>query len=229
MSKTTTLPFTQTLKSQYTCFRSSDVLSVYKILPNNNGSNLTTGTRTFTANTDGATIKTGGASASWTSTVVDSRVIGDPIIGAFGDYLIVPTDVTTNAATVDSGNSNATWTLITGVVKTIYTAGSEGSVIKAINVMNQDSASKTVALILTDNVPTFCSIIGTLTVAASSGYPAGTTATIDLLSGTYFPSLPYDNNGKRVLPLQAGHILKAGVQIPAAAKFVDIQVFAEDY
>ena len=230
MSKTNTLPLTQNLKNQYTCFRSSDTLQVYKAIPNGLGSGMTDGTRTFTAIPGNAgALKSGGTAASWKAPVLGGQVVGEVTYNYGGDYLTAPQDITTNAATADSGgNTSCTWTLLMGCLKTIYTAGANDSVIKAINCINID-AGKTVALILTDASNTFNSILGTITVTTLASYPATTVASFDLLSGTYFPSLPYDANGKRVLPMQANHVLKLAVPAIAAAKFLGVQVFAEDY
>lgn len=228
MAKSVALNQTQNLETVLTRFRSNDELQVYSALPNSNGTNLTSGSRTFTAALGTGAIKTGGSAAIWTCTASDTRVVGDVSITNTGNYLTAPSELTANAATVDSGSSNATWTLLVGTLKTIFTAGAEGSVVKAINCMNSDSA-KTVALIVTDASATFCSILGTVAVTGVAGYPATTVATFDLLSGTYFPSLPYDANGKRVLPLKAGYLLKLAVPALTAAKWLGVQTMGEHF
>ena len=228
MAKSVALNQTQNLETTLTCFRSSDTLQIYKAISNNNGTNLTAGTRTFTATIGSGSLKTGGSAAIWTATASDTRVVGDVTMTHYGDYLVAPTDLTTNAAAVDQDSSNATWTLLAGTLKTIFTAGADGSVVKSINCINTDSA-KTVALILTDANATFCSIIGTVAVTGVAGYPATTVATFDLLSGTYFPSLPYDGTGKRVLPMKAGYLLKLAVPALTAAKWLDVQVMGEHF
>lgn len=228
MAKSVALNQTQTLDTVLTCFRSSDTLQIYKAIPNSNGTNLTAGSRTFTAAVGSGSIKTGGSAAIWTATASDTRVVGDITVTNYGDYLVAPTDLTTNAATVDSGSSNATWTLLAGTLKTIFTAGTEGSVVKSINCINTDSA-KTVALILTDASASFCSIIGTIAVTGVAGYPATTVAPFDLLSGSYLPFLPYDGAGKRCLPMKAGYLLKLAVPALTAAKWLGVQVMGEHY
>ena len=78
MAKSTNLNFTQRLNNVCVDFYSSDLLRVVAVSPNSNGSNLTSGTRTFTA--AAGTVQTGSVAATWTATVTDSRVVGQPII-----------------------------------------------------------------------------------------------------------------------------------------------------
>ena len=58
--------------------------------------------------------------------------------------------------------------------------------------------------------------LGSVNVPTLSG-TSGTAAAVDLLSGTLMPGLPYDANGKRVLPLPAGAILKVASQATVTA------------
>lgn len=220
MAKSTNLNFTQNLNNTYVDFFSSDKLAVIAVSPNSNGSNLTAGTRTFTA--AAGTLQTGGSAATWTATVTDSRVIGAPTITNRGDYLVTPT-ATANAATVDSGTSNATFNLRVEIIKDLYTASSNDAVVKAINVASFDSAARVMSLwiIAADNQPT---LIGAVNIPLSSGNN-GTAATIDLLGGTLMPSLPYDANGKRVIALKTGQ--KLAVSVPAVTAGTQINVTAQ--
>ena len=230
MAKSEALNQTQSIKTQLTVFRPSDLLSIITVSPNSNGSNLTSGLRTFTAAIGSGTLKTGGTAASWKMDVSDSRVLGSGfVVVATGDYLTAPTDLSTNAATVDSGSSNATWTLTAGILKNIYTAGANDSVIKSINVASLDSAARIMTLYLTDASNTCYSFLAAINIPATAGTGSGTTASIDLLGGTLIPSLPYDSNGKRVLPMQAGYKLWASVPAVTAAKLIKLQVLAEAF
>lgn len=130
MAKSTALNFTQNIANPTTRFVSSDLLSVVAVYPNNNGSNLSAGTRTFTA--AGGTVQTGGSAATWTATVTDSRVIGTVTLTNRGTYLATPT-ATSNAATVDSGSSNATFNLLVHYFKILYTATSNDAIVKSID------------------------------------------------------------------------------------------------
>lgn len=226
MAKTTTIPFTQNLNNVSARFVSSDLLNVIAVYPNSNGSNLTAGTRTFTA--AGGSVQTGGAAATWTATVTDSRVIGNITITQVGQYLTTPT-ASANAATVDSGTSNATFDLLVGTYKTLYTASSNDAVVKAINVASTDSAARVLSLWIvgSDATPV---LIGSVNIPASSGAPSsGTAATVDLLGGTLLPSMPYDSNGKRILALKAGQVLAVSVPAVTAAKRIDVTAQIEEY
>lgn len=220
MPKSTNLNFTQNINNKYVDFFSSDKLTVVSVSTNSNGSNLTSGVRTFTA--AGGTVQTGGSAATWTATVTDSRVIGAPTITNFGDYLVTPT-ATGNAATVDSGSSNATWNLRVEIRKELYTASSNDAVVKAINVASFDSAARVMSLWIVneDNQPI---LIGAVNIPLNSGN-SGTVAAVDLINGTIFPGLPFDANGKRVLMLKAGQ--KLFVSVPAVTAGTQINVTAQ--
>jgi len=220
MAKSTNLNFTQNLKNVYVDFFSSDLLSVVAVSPNSNGSNLTAGTRTFTA--AAGTVQTGGVAAAWTATVTDSRVIGQPVITAPGSYLVTPT-ASANAATVDSGSTNATFNLRVEFYKELYTAGTNDALVKAVNVASFDSAARVMSLWIvgTDDQPI---LIGAVNIPASSGNN-GTAASIDLLGGTLMPSLSYDSNGKRIVGLKAGE--KLAVSVPAVTAGTQINVTAQ--
>ena len=226
MAKSTDLNFTQNLKNTYTRLVSSDLLSVITVSANNNGSNLTAGTRTFTA--AGGTTQTGGGAATWTATVTDSRVIGSLTLTSQGTYLTTPT-ASANAATVDSGSTDATFDLTVGLYKTLYTATTDDAVVKAINVSSLDSAARVMSLWLVDtnNVPI---LIGSVNIPLNSGAPAsGTVAAVDLLGGTLLPSLPYDANGKRVLPMKGGQVLAVSVPAVTAGRAINVSAMIEEY
>lgn len=220
MPKSTNLNFTQNIANAYVDFASSDLLQVVAVSPNNNGNNLTAGARTFTA--AAGTVQTGGSAATWTATVTDSRVIGMPVITQRGQYLVTPT-ATANAATVDTGNTNATFNLRVEFFKELYTATTNDAIVKAINVASFDSAARVMSLwiIGTDAQPV---LIGAVNIPANSGNN-GTAAAIDLLGGTLMPSLPYDANGKRVISLKAGQ--KIAVSVPAVTAGTQINVTAQ--
>lgn len=223
MAKTSTLNFTQKLNNTYVNFYSSDVLRVIMVSPNSNGTGLTDGTRIFT--TAGGTLATGTA-ATWTSTVIGGRVIGAPVITNQGQYTVTPT-VTSNAATVDSGTTNATWNLKTEYFREIYTASVDDAVVKAINVASTDTVARvlTVWTIGTDNQP---EQICALNVPLRSG-DNGTANAIDLLNGTLLQALPYDANGKRIIPLKAGQRLAISVPAVTAGTQIHVAAMIEEY
>lgn len=224
MAKSSVLNFTQNIKNVYVDFFSSDLLKVVAVSPNSNGSNLTTGTRTFTA--AGGTVQTGGSAATWTSAVTDSRVIGAPLITNMGTYLATPT-ATANAATVDSGSSNATWNLRVEFYKELYTASTNDAIVKALNVASLDTAARVMSLwiVASDAQPM---LIGAVNIPLRSG-DNGTVAAVDLLGGTLLPALPYDSNGKRILALQAGQKLAVSVPSVTAGTQINVTAQIEEY
>lgn len=229
MAKSTSLNFTQNLNTTAAMFASSDLLSVIAAAPNSNGTTISvSGTIAFTAALGSGTKISGGTDATWTALVSDGRVISPATITGYGTYLTSPSDVTTNAATI-SGTSNATWALTVGVLKTLYTGGENDSVVKAINVASFDSAARIMTLWISNAATGGDTFFGAVNIPATAGTGSGTTAAIDLLGGTLLPSLPYDANGKRIIPLKAGQVLKASVPGVTAAKLIVAQVIAEDY
>jgi hypothetical protein len=115
----------------------------------------------------------------------------------------------------------------TTTAQTVFTAGSNDAVVKAINVASTDTAARVLSLFVNDGSSDI--LIGRVSIPANSGNN-GTAAAIDLLGGTLLPSLPYDANGKRILPLPAGYILKAGTTTTVtSAQSITVTAMAEDY
>jgi hypothetical protein len=224
MPKLTNLNFTQNLNNVYVDFCSADFLQVISVSPNNTGSNLTDGTRTFTA--AAGTLVSGATAAQWTATVLGSRVIGMPTIIGRGQYTVTPT-VTGNAATVDSGSTNATWNLRVEYFKELYTASENDAIVKSINVASFDTAARIMSLwiIGTDDQPV---LIGAVNIPLRSG-DNGTAAAIDLIGGTLMPSLPYDSNGKRVIALKAGQKIAVSVPLVTAGTQFNVTAQIEEY
>lgn len=224
MPKSTNLNFTQNISNYYTALFSSDKLDVVAISCNSNGSTLTNGTRTFTAN--GGTLVTGASAASWTAVVNNSRIIGGPTILNRGEYIVTPT-ATSNAATVDSGTSNATWNLRVEIYKELYTATTNDAVVKSINVTSFDTSARVMSLWLigTDNQPI---LLGATNIPLRSG-DNGTAAGIDLISGAILPGLPYDSNGKRSIPLKAGQKIAVSVPAVTAGTQINVSTMIEEY
>lgn len=115
----------------------------------------------------------------------------------------------------------------TTTLKTLFTAGTDDSIVKAINVQSTDTAARVVNLYVNDGTTDF--LIGAVNVPLNSGN-TGAVAAIDLLGGTLLPSLPYDANGKRILPLPAGYIVKVSSQTTVtAAREITFVLMAENY
>lgn len=115
----------------------------------------------------------------------------------------------------------------TTALKTLFTAGANDAVVKAINVQSTDTAARVLNLYVNDGSTDY--LLGAVNIPLNSGN-TGAAATIDLLGGTLMPSLPYDANGKRILPLPAGYVLKVSSQTAVtAAKEITVVCMAEDY
>jgi hypothetical protein len=115
----------------------------------------------------------------------------------------------------------------TTTLKTLFTAGTNDSVVKAINVQSTDTAARVVNLYVNDGTTDF--LIGAVNVPLNSGN-TGAVAAIDMLGGTLLPSLPYDSNGKRILPMPAGYVLKVSSQTTVtSAREITVVCMAEDY
>jgi hypothetical protein len=224
MPKSQTLNFTQKINNVYVDFCSADFLQVISVSPNNAGSNLTDGTRTFTA--AAGTLVSGATAAQWTATILGSRVIGMPTIIDRGQYTVTPT-VTGNAATVDSGSTNATWNLRVEYFKELYTASENDAIVKSINVVSFDTAARVMTLWLlnSDDQPVS---IGAVNIPLRSG-DNGTASAVDLIGGLIMPSLPYDSNGKRVIALKAGQRLAVSVPAVTAGTQFNVTAQIEEY
>lgn len=220
MPKSQDLNFTQNINNVYVDFVATDMLQVVLVSPNAVGSNLSDGTRTFTA--AAGTSMAGAVSASWSATVTGSRVIGVPTLLNMGMYTVTPT-AAANAAVPDSGISNATFNLRVEYYKELYSASLNDAVVKTINVASLDSAARVMSLwiVASDNQPT---LLGAVNIPANSGNNGAAAAT-DLLNGTLLPSLPYDANGKRVIMLKSGQ--KLAVSVPAVTVGTQINVTAQ--
>jgi hypothetical protein len=231
MPKSTTLNFTQNVNTVYAELFSSDLLRVMTVSTNSAGTTGTAGTTTYTA--AGGTRPTGANTEStWTATVrgvgANFLVVGQPTITNFGEYVGTGPTATGQTASA-SPASNATWNVRSEIYKDLYTASANDAVVKAINVSSLDSAARVMSLWIvgSDNQPLLlCSV----NIPALSGNgAAGATPAVDLLNGVLLPSLIYDANGKRIIPLKAGQ--KLGVSVPAVTVGTQINVVAtvEEY
>ena len=115
----------------------------------------------------------------------------------------------------------------TTALKTVYTGGTNDSVVKALQAVTDDTSARVLNVYVNNGTTDY--LVGSVSVAAASG-TNGSTAAVDLLGGTLLPGLPYDSNGKRILPLQATHVLKVSSQTTVtAAKTVTVMALVEDY
>lgn len=131
---------------------------------------------------------------------------------------------------ITKGIKLAGYTLLpadTTTLKTLYTASADDAVVKSLMCRSNDTAAMNVVVAYNNGAADF--ILGVVNVPINSG-STGAIAAVDLLSGTLLPGLPYDQNGKRILPLQGGYILKVGVLVTiTAAKQIDVTAVVEEY
>jgi hypothetical protein len=111
--------------------------------------------------------------------------------------------------------------------KTLYTAGADDAVVKAIMATSTDGTARNLKLIVNDGSTDRC--IGTVNIPLNAG-TTGSAAAVDLLASTLLPGLQLDQQGKSVLPLQAGHVLKIAPLIAVtAAAVIDVVAVVEEY
>lgn len=118
-----------------------------------------------------------------------------------------------------------------GTYKTLYTAGSNGSKIVAINVTTDDgSASHVLTLALTRSATDYT--IGAYTLPVNSGSD-GSTAGVNMMTGgpnTLINALPTDNDGQRYLFLESGDTLRMTFATAlTASKRINVVVVGADF
>lgn len=115
--------------------------------------------------------------------------------------------------------------------KTVFTAGSEGSVIKSLMIATDDTSSSVYNFYISTDSGTTKYLLFAVAVAATAGFASGTTVNIDVLGNGYVVGLPIDQSGKPVLPMGSEAILYAAKQTSAvtASKTTHITGIAEDF
>lgn len=115
----------------------------------------------------------------------------------------------------------------TTALKTLYTAGTNGSKIENIIATNTDSAAAYgLQLSVTTGATTY--LLGTINVPLSAGNTTAAPA-ISLLNSTNLPTAK-DSNGNPYLYLASGSVLKVNsLTTVTAAKIVSITVNGGDY
>lgn len=115
----------------------------------------------------------------------------------------------------------------TTTLKTLYTAGTEGDIVKSITLVSNDTAAKVVDLYVNDGTTDF--LLVSTNVPITSG-TTGAIAGIDLLGSTLLPGSILDSTGKRVLLLPATYTLKVAVQATVTAtKVITVVAQGEAY
>lgn len=130
--------------------------------------------------------------------------------------------------TVAFGTANWTNSDPANTAKTVLTAGPNDTVVKCIQAMSTETANARVLDVLI-NDGSADQWLGAINVPVNSGFN-GTVTAVDLLNPQILPGLPYDANGKRVLPLKANHSVKVRNQSQlASGKEITVIAIAEDY
>jgi hypothetical protein len=103
----------------------------------------------------------------------------------------------------------------TTTLKTLYTAGSNGSKIHGIIATSTDTAAQTITLSITNAGTSYT--LGTIQIAITAGTVVGTPST-NFLDLTKIPGLPLDSDGNPEILLVSGDTLQvnSGTTVTAA-------------
>lgn len=112
----------------------------------------------------------------------------------------------------------------------LLTAGSEGSIVKAITVASDDSSARNISFYISTDAGTTKFLLFTVPVAATSGVN-GTTINVDVLNNAFVQGLPIDQSGRPILPLEANEEIYVGVITAAvtAGRTLHITCNVEDF
>jgi hypothetical protein len=94
----------------------------------------------------------------------------------------------------------------TTTLKTLFTAGADGSSLENIIVTSTDTASKDLQFVITVSAVDYT--LGTLTVPANSGFTAAVAVLSVFKHANFISALTIDTNNNTILRLPAGAILK---------------------
>ena len=109
----------------------------------------------------------------------------------------------------------------------VYTGPPNDGIVKGLSCVCDDTAA--VNLRIGIDVGGTVYQIATVNIPIASG-TNGTAAAIDLLNAAALPFLPVDRNGKRILPLKSGNILKvAALATMTSGKTLTVTALAEEY
>lgn len=109
----------------------------------------------------------------------------------------------------------------------IYTASADDATVKALACVSDDTAARDLRIGI--DIGSTVYQIGTVNIPIAAG-TNGTTPAVDLLTAAVLTFLPCDRNGKRILPLPAGAILKvAALAAVTSGKTLTITALVEEY
>lgn len=118
-----------------------------------------------------------------------------------------------------------------GTLKTLYTAGADGSKVTAINITTDDgTVTHLLTLSLTRSAVDYT--IGAYTIPLSAGND-GSTPSVNMLAGGpqgMITSLPTDNDGQKYLFLESGDTLRLTFATAlTAAKRINVQTIGANF
>lgn len=115
----------------------------------------------------------------------------------------------------------------TSTVKTLITAGTNGTKVQAILATSTDTSARDLALYLTISATNY--LLGTVAIPLTSG-SVNSVVTVDVLHAAQIPGLPFDGNGNHVLFLAPGSSLSiATLTTVTAAKLVTVVAQGADF
>jgi hypothetical protein len=115
----------------------------------------------------------------------------------------------------------------TTVAATLYTVSANDAVVKSLVASTNDTTAVNLVVSINNGISDF--VLGTVNLPINSGY-TGAIASVDILGSSLIPGLPRDINGRAVLPLPYGHVLKVGcLATMTAAKTTNVLANVEEY
>lgn len=113
-------------------------------------------------------------------------------------------------------------------LKTLYTAGSNGSTINSIMVTSTDTTNRDIQLYINNGSTDF--LIGTYLILANAGN-TNTSVTVDILKNAQNLAAAFDAMGNKTINLQANYVLKVGLLTGSvtSAKALSFVCYAGDF
>jgi len=109
----------------------------------------------------------------------------------------------------------------------VYATGINGGIVKGLLVTSTDTADVDLKVVLNNGTTDL--LLGVIKIPAGSGSD-GTLPNVDLLGSPLLQGLPFDNKGKRCLPVAGAYVIKVGaVAAVSSGKQVDIITAVEEF
>lgn len=112
-------------------------------------------------------------------------------------------------------------------LKTIYTAGANGSKVHGLIATSTDTSARDMQLSITNGGTTY--ILGTVTVPIGAGN-SGSVPSVNMLNSAQLPGLPLDSDGNPEILLVSGDTLQAeALSTVTAAKVISLTAIGADF